>query len=125
MQLLTAMLTKTMNEIMARRFRVLGEPMRLRILQALEKGEKPVNDIAALLATSQPNISRHLKALCQEGLLGRRREGLNVFYGISDSMVFELCELVCRSAEQHTLSQLEQLRNSFPQKRRGNARDRR
>ena len=61
-----------MTELVAKRFRALGEPTRLRILQALEDGEKRVTDIVTLLAGSQPNISKHLKALCQEGLVDRR-----------------------------------------------------
>ena len=111
-------MTDTMNELVARRFRVLAEPMRLRILQTLECGEKPVGDIVEQLASSQPNISRHLKALCHEGLLERRRAGLNILYRISDPMVFELCELVCRSAERRAQSQLAQLGVPSPRRRR-------
>jgi DNA-binding transcriptional ArsR family regulator len=103
------MLNEAMTELVAKRFRVLGEPMRLRILQALENGEKAVNDIVVLLEGSQPNISKHLKALCQEGLVARRRAGLNICYSIADPMVFKLCDLVCRSATQQTRSQLAEL----------------
>ncbi|HEY6972203.1 MAG TPA: metalloregulator ArsR/SmtB family transcription factor [Candidatus Angelobacter sp.] len=103
------MLNGAMTERVARRFRALSEPMRLRILQALESGEKPVNDIVALLESSQPNISRHLKALCQEGLLERRRKGLKVCYSIADPMVFRLCDLICRSVTEQTRSQLAEL----------------
>ena len=83
--------------------------MRLRILQVLESGEKPVNDIVALLASSQPNISRHLKALCLEGLVQRRRHGPNVCYSIVDPMVFKLCDLICSSAARQARSQLADL----------------
>ena len=100
------MLTESMTEVVAKRFRALGEPMRLRILQALEDGEKPVGDIVDLLEASQPNISKHLKALCQEGLVNRRREGLNVCYSIADPMVFKLCALICRSAVEQSRAQL-------------------
>ena len=95
-----------MTEVVAKRFRALGEPMRLRILQTLEDGEKAVGDIVDLLEASQPNISKHLKALCQEGLVNRRREGLNVCYSIADPMVFKLCALICHSAIQQTRAQL-------------------
>ncbi|MGZ4889312.1 MAG: ArsR/SmtB family transcription factor [Candidatus Angelobacter sp.] len=107
------MLTDAMTEVVARRFRTLGEPMRLRILQALEDGEKPVSDIVELLEASQPNISKHLKALCQEGLVNRRRDGLNICYSIADPMVFRLCDLICRSAAQRTRSQLAELDAMF------------
>ncbi len=98
-----------MMELAAQRFRLLGEPMRLRILQALEAGDRPVHEIVTLLGASQPNVSKHLRALGQAGLVTSRREGLNIYYGIADPMVFKLCQLVCHSAEQHARSQLAQL----------------
>ena len=79
----------------ARRFRVLGEPQRLRILSALESGEKSVNEIAGALDATQSNVSRHLSALSQAGLVNRRRAGTNAYYSIADPVVFRLCELVC------------------------------
>jgi DNA-binding transcriptional ArsR family regulator len=100
------MLNDTMTELVAKRFRALGEPMRLRILQVLEGGEKPVGEIVDLLEASQPNISKHLKALSQEGLVNRRREGLKVCYSIADPMVFQMCALICHSAVQQTRAQL-------------------
>jgi DNA-binding transcriptional ArsR family regulator len=114
-----------MTELAAQRFRLLGEPMRLRILQALEAGERPVHEIVDALDASQPNVSKHLQALCQGGLISRRREGLNIYYGIADPMVFKLCQLVCRSAEEHTRSQLAQLSASSPGRRRRSAGERR
>ncbi|HLW54996.1 MAG TPA: metalloregulator ArsR/SmtB family transcription factor [Candidatus Angelobacter sp.] len=98
-----------MTERVARRFRALAEPMRLRILQVLEGGEKSVTEIVELLGSSQSNISRHLKALCQEGLLERRRAGLNVCYRIADPMVNRLCDLICRGVAEQTRSQLAEL----------------
>ena len=98
-----------MTELAAQRFRLLGEPMRLRILQALEAGEQPVHQIVATLDAGQPNVSKHLRALCQGGLVSSKREGLNIYYRIADPMVFKLCQLVCHSAEQHARSQLAQL----------------
>jgi len=102
-------LSERMTELVAQRFRLLGEPMRLRILQLLEAGEMPVNDIVAALESSQPNVSRHLQSLRQGGLVSRRREGLNIFYAIADPMVFKLCNLVCRSAAEFTRAQLAEL----------------
>jgi DNA-binding transcriptional ArsR family regulator len=98
-----------MTEVVAQRFRLLGEPMRLRILQLLEGGERPVGEIVEMLKSSQPNISKHLQALCQGGLIRRRREGLNVYYAIADPMVFKLCELVCHAATEHTRARLLEL----------------
>jgi len=86
-----------MVELVARRFQVLGEPCRLRILQALQGGARTVNQIVDELDGNQPNISKHLQILFDAGLVGRERAGNHVFYRIADPVVFKLCELVCRS----------------------------
>ncbi len=86
-----------MLDLVARRFRTLGEPYRLRILQELEAGEKSVGELVAVLDGNQPNVSKHLQILSDAGLIGRRREGTSIFYAISDLMVFKLCALVCNS----------------------------
>lgn len=109
MQISGLKLSSAMTERIARRFRILGEPMRLRILQVLENGEKPVNDIVKLLGSSQPNISKHLKALCQEGLIERRRAGLHICYSIANPVVTRLCDLICRNVAEQTRSQLADL----------------
>ena len=106
-----------MTERVARRFCALAAPMRLRILQVLEDGERPVCDIVELLQSSQPNISKHLKFLCDEGLVERRREGLSIWYRVADPMVFKLCDLICRSAIEQTRSQLAELHPGRTRKR--------
>ena len=95
-------LSDKMFELIARRFRMLGEPYRLRILHELQSGEKTVNDLVEALDGNQPNVSKHLQLLHEAGLVGRRREGNSIFYAISDPMVFKLCDLVCRSEAQRT-----------------------
>lgn len=82
-------------EAVARRFKVLGEPQRLLILQSLESGEKTVGRLVTLLGANQPNVSRHLQALFDVGLVARRRNGNSVTYSVSDPIVFKLCGLVC------------------------------
>lgn len=86
-------------ELVARRFAVLAEPMRLRLIQILFEGEKNVNALVAATAGTQANISRHLQTLTQAHILARRKEGLQVFYTIADPSIFRLCELVCGSLE--------------------------
>jgi ArsR family transcriptional regulator len=85
--------------LIARRFAVLSEPMRLRLLHALFAGEKSVNELVALTGGTQTNVSRHLQTLTQAHMLTRRKEGLQVFYAIADPSIFQLCELVCGSLE--------------------------
>ncbi len=84
-------------EAVARRFKVLGEPQRLRILQVLETGRKTVNELVAALEANQPNVSRHLQALFHAGLLARQRSGNSIVYSVSDPIVFRLCALVCEN----------------------------
>lgn len=90
-------LSEEVLALVARRFAVLGEPMRLRLLQILIAGEKPVNALAAAAGGTQANVSRHLQTLAEAGMVSRRKEGLQVFYAIADPSIFELCELVCGS----------------------------
>jgi ArsR family transcriptional regulator len=86
-------------EIIARRFAVLAEPMRLRIIQALFDGEKNVTELVAATGGTQANISRHLQTLIGTQMLDRRKEGLQVYYRISDPNIPKLCQLVCGGLE--------------------------
>ena len=86
-------------EIVARRFAVLAEPMRLRLIQALFDGEKNVTELVEATQGTQANISRHLQTLIQAHVLTRRKDGLLVFYAIADPTIYQLCELVCGSLE--------------------------
>ena len=98
-----------MLDLVARRFRTLGEPYRLRILQKLEAGEKSVGELVAALDGNQPNVSKHLQILSDAGLIGRRREGTSIFYAISDPMVFKLCALVCSSEADRSRREFQEL----------------
>jgi len=84
----------------AARFKVLSDPMRLRILQLLEDGEASVTALAEAVQSTQPNVSKHLKILQDAGMLARRQEGNAVFYSIADESVFQLCEVVCSSLQE-------------------------
>ncbi len=84
-------------ELIAARFRVLGEPVRLNLLQLVCEGEMSVTELVEATGASQANVSKHLGILLEAGLVARRKEGLNVFYRIADESVIELCDIVCRS----------------------------
>jgi DNA-binding transcriptional ArsR family regulator len=87
-------------ELIARRFRAIGEPMRIRLLDQLRDGEATVGELSEAISASQQNVSKHLAVLADAGILGRRKEGNRVYYRIVDEGVFALCEQVCGSVQQ-------------------------
>ncbi len=93
----TCMLSIARNELIAKRLRVLGQPARLRILHVLKRGKRPLTNMVELLGGSRSELSRHLKALCQAGVLDRKQKGPNHQYTIADERVVTLCDLVLRS----------------------------
>ena len=87
-------------ELIAARFRLLGEPLRLKLLAALTTGERTVGELVALTDAGQANISKHLAALMQGGLVSRRKQGTSSYYAIADPTIISLCNLVCASVQQ-------------------------
>ncbi len=106
----TRQMTWEALQLVAVRFRALGEPIRLRILQNLEHGEMSVTALAAKVGSTQPNISKHLKVLQDAGLIKRRQVGTSARYSIADEMVFELCEMVCSRLRDRLEAQASALR---------------
>ena len=82
-------------DIVAERFRALGEPMRIRILDLLRDGEMTVGELADALGTTQQNVSKHVGVLQRAGIVGRRRDGVRTPYAITDETVLDLCGIVC------------------------------
>lgn len=101
-------LPEPLVEIIAQRFRVIGEPMRIRLLDAMRDGEMTVGQLVETLGASQQNVSRHLGVLHQSGIVGRRKDGNFVRYGIVDESVFEICEMVCGGLREQ-VSELDQI----------------
>ena len=87
-------------DLVAQRFRVLGEPMRIRLLDSLRQGSATVSELQETTGASQQNVSKHLGILLGVGFVTREREGNFVRYSISDPWVFELCEYVCGGLRQ-------------------------
>ena len=82
-------------QLIALRFKALSEVNRLKIVIALESGEKNVSSLVTATGLSQTNLSRHLQTLVEAGILSRRKEGLAVFYAIADPAIFKICDQVC------------------------------
>ncbi|MEK7402622.1 MAG: metalloregulator ArsR/SmtB family transcription factor [Gemmatimonadota bacterium] len=81
--------------LVAERFKALGEPARLRILQSLCDGERCVSELEEDTGLNQANLSRHLQVLSATGLVSRRKDGLFVYYALADRSVLRMCELMC------------------------------
>jgi DNA-binding transcriptional ArsR family regulator len=95
----------------AKYFKALAEPMRLKMLNALQDGEKNVSQLTEISGCTQANVSKHLSLLDQYGLVKRESRGTSVFYSIADPSVYQLCELVCgqigeRMSKQAEISKL-------------------
>lgn len=82
-------------ELIAERFRVLSEPMRIRLLDALREGPASVQELQRATGASQQNVSKHLGMLLRGGLVSRSRDGSFSRYAIADEGVFQLCDQVC------------------------------
>ena len=79
-------------------FAVMSTPIRLRIISALCQGEKNVGQLLENIGVAQPNMSQHLNILFRSGILGKRRQGAQVFYRIEDETAAKLCRAVCLQA---------------------------
>lgn len=108
------LIPKTLLDRVAQRFKTLSEPIRLQILnQLMATGEMSVMQLVKATGQRQANISKHLALMTREGILGRRKEGLNVFYRIDDPSIHGICSLVCgrireeAAANQKILKELE------------------
>jgi DNA-binding transcriptional ArsR family regulator len=76
---------------------VLGEPTRIKLVDALREGPATVTELQAATRASQQNVSKHLGVLLESGLVRRTKDGNRSYYSIADESLFELCEQVCGS----------------------------
>ncbi len=97
-------------ELVAHRFKLLSDPMRLRILNILQNGEKSVSEIVSLSGTSQPNVSIHLSSLRTAGLDKRRQVANQAYFSIAAPFIFELCDIVCSSISDELNAQIKRFK---------------
>jgi DNA-binding transcriptional ArsR family regulator len=95
-------------KLIAQRFRVLGEPMRIKLLDRLRDGDATVQELQEATDASQQNVSKHLGVLLGAGLVDRTKDGNYSRYSIADEGVFQLCEDVCGGLRRQ-LSELDAL----------------
>ncbi len=82
-------------ELASEVFRIMAAPMRLKIISSLCNGEKNVSQLLEVIDTTQPNMSQHLNTLYKGGVLGKRRDGVQIYYRIINDRVVTLCRAVC------------------------------
>ena len=92
-------LTPQNLDAVATRFRVLGVPLRLQILNELADGERTVTALVEATGSTQPNVSKHLTTLLAHRLVRREQRGNSAYYSVADPAVFELCAIVCGNIE--------------------------
>ena len=88
-------MTPELLELVAERFKALGEPARLAILNSLRRGESTVSELVEDTGMGQANVSKHLQLLHTLRFVARRKEGLFVYYSLADDSVFQLCDVMC------------------------------
>ena len=82
------------HERLARKFKVLGHPVRIKLLEDLMKRECCVGEIQKCLSVSQPNASQHLKILKEEGIIEARRERNRICYRIADNAIIQVFKIL-------------------------------
>ena len=103
-------LTSDTLAAIANRFKVLAEPARLSVLNALRSGPLNVSELIEATALNQANLSKHLQLLHAQGFVTRRREGLFIVYELADASVFDLCDIMCGQLKRHATAQVTRLR---------------
>ena len=88
-------LTSEQMTLVAERFRVLGEPARLQLMQVLRARERTVGELVEETGLGTANVSKHLQLLHGAGFVTRRKEGLHVYYALAGEDVFRLCDIMC------------------------------
>ncbi|AAM71885.1 MAG TPA: ArsR family transcriptional regulator [Chlorobaculum sp.] len=95
-----------MLDAVSNRFKLLSEPMRLKILRALCDREHTVQEIVKEVGASQANISKHLALMHDNGVVNRRKEGLKCYYRISDDSIVYACFLISKSVVENLQDRL-------------------
>jgi DNA-binding transcriptional ArsR family regulator len=85
---------KTIFEMQAEVCKTIASPKRLEIIHSLKSGEKTVSELVNLLGVPKANVSQHLAVMRHKGILKTRRNGVNIFYSISNPKVVKACMLM-------------------------------
>ncbi len=113
-----APMTERARERIAERFRALGEPMRLKILERLFRSPAAVHEILASVGGRQANVSKHLAVLHAAGAVRRRRDGLRTVYSIADPALERICAVVCEAVTREARDEADAIVAPTPARRR-------
>lgn len=113
-----APLSDRARELMAVRFRALGEPMRLKILERLFRSPASVGEILDTVGGTQANVSKHLAVLRTGKLVRGRKEGNRTVYSISDPALERLCAVVCEAVSRDARAEARAVAPALTRKRR-------
>jgi DNA-binding transcriptional ArsR family regulator len=94
-----ANLTPELRHLIAERFKALGEPARLHILDTLRRREMSVSDLVEETGLGQANVSKHLQLLLAQRFVRRRKAGLFAYYALADRDVLKICDIMCGRLE--------------------------
>jgi ArsR family transcriptional regulator len=99
-----------LSQFTAEFFKALAHPLRIRILDSLRAGEVGVNELSERLKVEQSSLSQQLAVLRKSNIVTGRKEGLNVYYAVSDSAIFRLLEDARHIFNNHLVDLLSQLK---------------
>ena len=85
---------KNIFEMQAEVCKTIANPKRLEIIHALKEGEKSVTELVEILGVPKANVSQHLSLMRSKGVLNNRRDGVNIYYRISNQKVIQACILM-------------------------------
>ena len=96
-----ALLPEELMVRVAEHLRVLGQPVRLRLVELLADGPSTPQELSDTLGLSQQNVSKHLVSLHRAGVVSRRPAGANVFYALVDEAAVTILRLTMESVTAH------------------------
>jgi DNA-binding transcriptional ArsR family regulator len=116
-----SLMTAPIYQVKAEFFRTLGHPARIRVLEVLKGGERPVSELIPEVGIESSHLSQQLGVMRRAGIIQSRKVGANVYYSVGDPQLFELLEVAKRiitsslAESQLLLEQMEATDDSGPQ----------
>ena len=89
-------MTTPIYQVKAEFFRTLGHPARIRVLEVLQSGERPVSELIPEVGIEASHLSQQLGVMRRAGIIQSRKVGSNVYYSVGDPKLFELLEVAKR-----------------------------